>query len=81
MRRLTRPWATFIELASSSPAVMARPSRALARKESWWRSLAVRLAWVVLTATMRMPPPAAVARRSWSLKAGFPGVWPSLEPS
>ena len=67
MRRFTRPWATFIELASSRPAVIARPSRAVVRKESWWRSAARRLASVVVTATRRMPPPAAVARNSWSL--------------
>ena len=64
--QVTRPWATFIELASSSPPVMARPKSAVVRKESPWRSRARRLASVVVTATSRIPPPAAVARSSWS---------------
>ena len=64
MRRLTRPWATFIELASSRPALIARPSRVVVRNERPWRRLASSLVAVVVTATRRIPPAAAVARSS-----------------
>ena len=64
MRRLTRPWATFIELANSRPAVIARPSKAVVRKDSPWRRRASALVSLLLTATRRIPPPAAVARSS-----------------
>ena len=66
MRRLTRPWLTFIELASSRPAVIARLSSTVVRNERPWRSRAIWLRPVVVAATIRIPPPAAVARSSWS---------------